>query len=152
MPEYRFYQLGKSTLSQALLGILPKALERGMRANILCASAERMADLNNRLWTDDPNSFLPHGTAAEGEAAQQPILLSVEDKKPANDAQLLMLTDGADTVNPDLYELICVMLDGGDEAALSAGRAIWSRAKTASEKASYWVQTDRGGWEEKTAQ
>jgi len=149
MTEYRFYQLRHSNLTQALLGILPKALERGMRAHILCASQERMADLNMRLWTEDPNSFLPHGIVGEGEANHQPVLLSITNNMPANDAKLLILTDGADTAQPDLYDLICVMLDGGDEAALVAGRSIWTHAKAAGHVASYWVQGEKGGWIEK---
>jgi len=152
MTEYRFYQLGLSSLTQALLGILPKALERGMRVHVLCASAERMTDLNARLWTEDPNSFLPHGIASEGEAAHQPVLLSNADNAaPANGAKLLILTDGGDTARPDLYDLICVMLDGGDETALAAGRAQWAAAKSAGHTLSYWVQGEKGGWVEKGA-
>jgi len=153
MTEYRFYQLGRSSLTQALLGILPKALERGMRAHILCVSSERMTDLNTRLWTEDPNSFLPHGMAGEGDVANQPILLSIaaEDAPPANGAKLLILTDGADTVRADLYDLVCVMLDGGDAAALTVGRAQWTAAKTAGHQLSYWVQGEKGGWMEKGA-
>lgn len=151
--EYRFYQLGRTGLARALMGILPKALERGLCAHILCASAERLSDLNNRLWTEDPNSFLPHGAAGDGSTdLEQPILLSTSDGPPANGAKLLILTDGADTAQVELYDLICVMMDGGDEAALASGRAIWSRAKTAGNAASYWVQDPAsGGWKQEVS-
>lgn len=149
MTEYRFYQLGRSSLARALMGILPKALERGMCAHILCGSTERLADLNTRLWTEDPNSFLPHGAAGEKDAAQQPVLLSISDAPPANGAKLLILCDSMATAQPDLYELICVMLDGGDEAALAAGRELWAKAKSADKTISYWVQRETGGWIQK---
>ncbi len=151
MTEYRFYQLGRSNLSHALMGILPKALERGMRAHILCASMERMRDLDARLWADDPGSFLPHGAAGGGDEARQPVLLSTADGLPANDAKLLILTDGADTGQPGLYDMVCVMLDGGDENALAAGRAQWAAAKGAGHKLSYWAQEPNGAWKQQAA-
>lgn len=151
MPEYRFYQLGRSPLAGALIGILSKALERGLRAYILCASAERMADINARLWTEDPASFLPHGTAAEGDAAAQPILLGTADAAPANGAKLLILTDSAQTAQTAQYDMVCVMLDGQDEQVLAAGRAMWAQAKSAGHALRYYTQTAAGGWEEKAA-
>jgi DNA polymerase-3 subunit chi len=148
MTEYRFYQLGQSSLSSALMGILPKALERGMRAHILCASPERMADLDARLWTDDPGSFLPHGVGGGSDDARQPILLSANDNAPANGAKLLILTDGANTDKAAQYELVCVMLNGADEAALAAGRAQWTAIKATGEPMSYWVQEPGKGWKQ----
>jgi len=120
-----------------------------MRAHILCASAERMANLNTALWSEDPNSFLPHGAAGGGDDAEQPILLSMTDGAPVNGAKLLILTDCADTGRSAEYDLICVMLDGADEAALAASRAQWAAAKAAGHTLSYWVQNDKGGWAQK---
>ena len=132
------------------MGILPKALERGMRAHILCASPERLMDLEARLWTDDPNSFLPHGAGGGGmDDARQPILLSANDNPPANGAKLLILTDGVNTHTAAQYDLICVMLNGADEAALAAGRTQWATVKASGQSLSYWVQTNTGGWEQK---
>ena len=151
--EYRFYQLGRTGLARALMGILAKALERGMRAHIICAAQERMLSLNARLWDEDPNSFLPHSLAqtegGEGYELDQPILLSVADVTPANGAKLLILTDGADTTRAGAYDLICVMLDGADEAAMATSRGQWAAAKAAGHTLSYWIQNEKGGWEEK---
>ncbi len=151
MPEYRFYQLEKTTLSQALGGILPKALDRGMRSYILCDSNERAADLNTRLWAEDPGSFLPHGLSAEQGAEEQPILIGFEDSQPPNKANLLILTGGLDTVNEAEFELICVMLDSADDNAMKSSRSIWKRVVDAGHKASYWLQNDKGGWQEKNS-
>lgn len=151
MPEYRFYQLGRSTLAQALGGILPKALERDMRAYVLCDSVERANDLNTRLWTDPAGSFLPHGMASEQGAELQPVLLGTADSKPQNDANLLILTGGLDTANDNAYELVCVMLDGNDDDALKSSRTIWKRVKDLGAKASYWIQNDAGAWQEKAS-
>ncbi len=149
MTEYRFYQLGQSSLSQALMGILPKALERGMRAHILCASPERLADLDARLWTDEPNSFLPHAGAGRADDTWQPILLSANDNAPANGAKLLILTDGAATARAAEYDLVCVMLSGADETALAAGRKQWTEIKASGAAMSYWVQEAGKGWKQR---
>ncbi len=46
------------------------------------ASAERIEHLNALLWTYDEASFLPHGSARDGNAANQPIWLSERDREP----------------------------------------------------------------------
>lgn len=120
-----------------------------MRAYILCDSDERAADLNTRLWSDDPGSFLPHGMASEQGAEQQPILLGTSDVAPSNKANLLILTSGLDSANDNAFDLICVMLDGADDTAMKSSRAIWKRVTDAGHKASYWQQNEKGGWQEK---
>lgn len=148
MSEVRFYHLTRRTLEETLPSLLTKAYERGMRAVVLNPSAERLEALNAHLWTFSPESFLPHGSAADGNAAEQPIWLATSEENP-NGASLLVLSDGAEAAHVAAYALVCDLFDGNDETALAAARERWKRYKAEGHAVTYWQQSERGGWEQK---
>ena len=96
MTEVRFYHLTRTPLEGALPRMLAKVVERAQRAVVIAGSEERVEALNARLWTYRDRSFLPHGSAKDGHAEDQPIWLTAADENP-NGSQVLFLTDGADT-------------------------------------------------------
>ena len=145
MPDVRFYHMTRTTMDQALPALLAKSLERGWRAVVMIGSTERMEALDHHLWTYDDRSFLPHGSSAEGYAAYQPVWLTVEDENP-NRAQVLFLTDGAVSGNLGLFETVCVLFDGNDDAAVQKARGQWTGYKEQGLGLTYWQQADGGGW------
>jgi DNA polymerase-3 subunit chi len=147
--DVRFYHLQRSTLNELLPTLLEKARERGHRIVVKLGSAERVATIDASLWTYRPESFLAHGTAAEGEADRQPIWLTVEDENP-NKADMLVLADGATCAKIDGWAILCDLFDGNDEEAVAAARGRWSAWKTAGHALTYWQQGPRG-WEKKAA-
>ena len=148
MTEIGFYHLQIAPLERALPKLLEKVLERGMRAVVVAGSEERVEALNTALWTYDQASFLPHGSARDGNAEAQPIWLTVEDENP-NGANVLVLTDGTDSPHLDRFERCVLMFDGTDEQALAAARRRWQAYKSAGHKLTYNQQTEQGGWEKK---
>ena len=126
--------------------ILGKALDRGMRAVVVAGSTERVEQLNGHLWTYDPASFLPHGSARDGNAPEQPIWLTARDENP-NGADLLILTDGAASDRVADFALCCELFDGNDPDAVQAARGRWKAYKEAGHAVTYWKQGERGGWE-----
>ncbi|MBI1206757.1 MAG: DNA polymerase III subunit chi [Azospirillum sp.] len=148
MTELRFYHLQRKTLEQALPQILAKVIERGWRAVILAGSPERVEALNQHLWTWDRDSFLPHGSAADGDPENQPIWLTATEENP-NRANVLLLVDGALAGQLERWDLVCDLFDGNDPEALAAARSRWRTAKSASHTLTYWQQSDRGAWERK---
>ena len=62
--------------TRAAATLLERSLERGWRVVVQAASDERIEALDAHLWTYRDDSFLPHGTAREADAAEQPILLT----------------------------------------------------------------------------
>jgi DNA polymerase III subunit chi len=148
MTEIRFYHLLRKPLEQALPELLEKTLERGWRAVVLAGSSQRVEALDQHLWTYDDRSFLPHGSAAEGEPDLQPIWLTDRDENP-NGAQVLIQVDGAATAEPGRYARICDLFDGNDPDAVTAARSRWKRFKDGGHALTYWQQTDRGRWEQK---
>jgi len=151
MPEALFYHLERRSLEDVLPGLLERTRERDWRAVVRVGSAERMQALDSHLWTYSEQTFLAHGTAAEGHAELQPIYLTTEEENP-NGAQVLFLVDGAaprDWRAAALQDYVRVVLlfDGRDDAALSAARAHWRSAKEAGHEATYWKQSAAGKWE-----
>ena len=150
VPEVRFYHLQRKPLERALPEILQRVLDRGWRAVVMAGSEERVDSLNALLWTYNDRSFLPHGCASDGHAADQPVWLTVAEENP-NGATVLVLTDGAGAGADILagFELCCELFDGRDPAAVTTARAHWKTYKDAGYPLTYWQQTDRGGWEKK---
>ncbi|MEL0012830.1 MAG: DNA polymerase III subunit chi [Alphaproteobacteria bacterium] len=149
MTEIRFYHLTIKALEEVLPVMLERTVVRdGRRAVVVAGSPERVEHLNAHLWTYNDRVFLPHGSKADGHAAQQPVWLTDVDENP-NGAKVLFLADGAlSEAIPD-YELVCELFDGRDEAAVGAARTRWRDYKAAGHELTYWQQTDRGGWEQK---
>ena len=83
--------------------LLERSLERGWRVVVQAASEERVDALDAHLWTYRDDSFLPHGTARDSEAAAQPILLTTADDNP-NGATVRFLVDGV-PMPPDAASL-----------------------------------------------
>jgi DNA polymerase-3 subunit chi len=148
MTDIGFYHLQRWPLERALPMLLEKVLGQGLRAVVVAGSEERVEALNAALWTYKDDSFLPHGSARDGNAEAQPIWLTVEDENP-NGATVLVLTDGADSAALDRFERCVLMFDGTDEAALAAARRRWQAYKAAGHKLTYNQQTESGGWEKK---
>lgn len=148
MSEIRFYHLQRASLEDTLPVMLERAYGRGDRTLVMAGSSERVEALAAHLWTYRPDSFLPHGTAKDGAAAEQPIYLTAEAENP-NGAKLLILCDGATRADVGDFATVCEMLDGNDEVAVTAARERWKAYKEAGHKLVYFQQSPAGKWEEK---
>ena len=126
MTETLFYHLERRALEDVLPGLVEKSLERGWRARDQDRqSSERSDALDNLLWTYDDQSFLPHAQSGDGDAARQPVLITVEDEQSQR-RQILFCVGGAvpaDWTGRELSSLARVVLlfDGRDAAMLDAG-------------------------------
>jgi DNA polymerase III subunit chi len=146
--EVRFYHLERRRVDQALPGLLERALEEGRRVLVRASSDEMVAALNERLWTYDDASFLPHGAAGDGDPMTQPIFLTSEPDNP-NAATMLVRLSGVEADDADeAFDLVVLMFDGRDEAALAHARGEWRRLKDEGRSISYWRESDEGGWEQ----
>jgi len=148
MTEVAFYHLTRSPLEAALPKLLEKTLQAGKRAVVKVGSEQRMEMLNGTLWTYDSASWLPHGSAKDGNPEEQPIWLTLSDEVP-NGAQFLFLTDGAECPDMAAYERCFELFDGNSEEGLKPARAHWKAYKEAGHELAYWQQTEQGGWQKK---
>jgi DNA polymerase III subunit chi len=145
--EIGFYHLTRSPLEKALPRLLERTLEAGRRAVVVAGSEERVEALNGSLWTSGKESWLPHGSARDGFAEEQPIWLTTGSDNP-NGASFLFLVDGA-RVSVESYARCFVLFDGNDPEAVSVAREQWRTYEAAGHALTYWQQNESGSWEQK---
>ena len=148
MTDVAFYHLQLSPLEKVLPKLLEKTLATGRRALVRTGSAARAEALATTLWTYDPGGWLPHGTAQDGDAPEQPIWLT-DSEDNANGAAFLFLTDGASSDQLAQFERCFDLFDGNDPAAVAAARERWKAWKAAGHSVTYWQQSETGAWERK---
>src|ERR1700676_5571536 len=113
MAEIGFYHLLSTPLERALPRLLERARAQGHTIVVRAASSERIEHLNALLWTYDDASFLPHGSARDGNPASQPIWLTDRPENP-NEAAMLVLVDGAEADDLSGFERCADLFDGND--------------------------------------
>lgn len=148
-PDVLFYHLERRPLEAVLPQLVEKSLERGWRVVIQASSEERLAALDDLLWTWSEDSFLPHAPDRDPDAAREPVVLTLADANP-NGAQIRFLVDGAPVPqDAGLYERIVLLFDGNDDEALAAARLAWRSVRESGYAATYWQQAESGRWEKK---
>lgn len=150
MAEVRFYHLTTLSLDQALPPMLERCLARGWRVVVRGGDPGRLAALDARLWTYSDTGFLPHGTAADGPGADQPIWLTPGPDLP-NAPNTLFLIDRAPADLAELagFETTALLFDDTDPAAVEAARAQWRAVTARGLAAVYWAQDAAGAWVKK---
>ena len=144
-----FYHLQGQKLEGVLPTLLERSVERGWRVVVQGASDERIDALDSHLWIYSNDSFLPHGTWREAEAADQPVVLTVTDANP-NAATVRFLIDGAPVpADAETYQRLVLLFDGDDDDAVAAARAQWAEVKAKGFDATYWQPDDSGRWVKK---
>lgn len=138
-----FYHLTLAPLDRVLPQIAEKLVATGGRLLVVAADPDQRAQLDQRLWSYSPASFLPHGQAGHGWEAEQPILIA-EDAAAANGARNIAMVDG-------IWREAALDFDRAfhlfDETSIDAARAAW-RAIGDREgvERRYWRQDENGRW------
>lgn len=147
--EILFYHMQRQPLERVLPSLVEKSLERKWRAAIQAVSEERLQALDDGLWSYSDDSFLPHGTDRDPDAASQPVVLTLREGNP-NAASIRFLVEGADLPeDAGAYERICILFDGTDRDALLHAREQWRGVKEAGHAVAYWQQDETGRWQKK---
>ncbi|RBP17127.1 DNA polymerase III chi subunit [Roseiarcus fermentans] len=147
MSEVRFHHCERRRVDQALPDLVARLYAEGRRVVVRAPSAEMVQALNDRLWTWDEASFLPHGAAGDGDPATQPVFLTDTLGNP-NAATVLVLLAGAETSpGDDAFDTAIRLFDGRDEEALGEARRAWKRLRDAGLSPSYWREGEDGGWD-----
>ncbi len=146
-----FYHLERQPLDAVLPRLLALSIDRGWRAVVQVGTEERAEALASLLWTFSDESFLPHGTKADGYADLQPVWLTAVDENP-NAATVRFYVDGAAVGDIAGLTRAVILFDGHDETALDQARTDWKRFRAAGHEVSYWQQDDEGRWQNRAAQ
>jgi len=143
-PDIAFYQLAKWPLEQALAKLLERILNQSLRVVVRVTSDHYLSALNQSLWTYDAKSFLPHGSANDGDVEQQPIYLTTGGEVP-NGATILILTGNLDAADINSFARCLDIFDGNDEAVTKA-RKRWVLRSAAGHSQTLWRQAPDGRW------
>jgi DNA polymerase-3 subunit chi len=147
--DVHFYHLQRQSLEAVLPTLLLRSRERGWRALVRIESEERLAALDDHLWTFADESFLAHGTDREAEPEGQPILLTQAEAN-RNGAAILFLAEGA-PVPADIggYERVVLMIEGRDEDSVASARETWKHLRAGGHAVTYWQQDEDGRWQKR---
>ncbi len=145
-----FYHLTRQPLDKVLPELLERSARRGWKAVVQARSEERVRALDEWLWTFSNDSFLVHGTAADGDFEWQQVYLTTGVENPSG-ANARFFVESAE-IAPALaessaYERVVLIFDGNDPDELQAARDQWRLLKGQGHALSYWKQTEGGGWE-----
>jgi DNA polymerase-3 subunit chi len=134
-----FYHLTATPLERVLPSICEKVLAQGERL-LVVGDAGLLARLDEQLWTQTRDSFLPHGRER---AESQPILLA-DAPSPANGATNIALADGEWREEALGFARIFFLFDN---SRLDGARGVWRSLKANAEaQPRYWKQDERGKW------
>ena len=150
MTRIDFYHLQKNNPQEALSKLLEKAYALGKNILIKVGNENNLEEINTSLWTYEEQSFLPHGSKKDGNAALQPLWLTTQDDNP-NNAVILFLIDNAkvDIDKLSSFERVLNIFDGQDNESLEWSRKLWKEAKNQGFECYYWQKDDRGAWQQK---
>ena len=144
--EIQFYHLLTTDILHALPKLIEKAYAADYRMVVLCQNAMQLRQLDEHLWSYDPDSFVPHGTASGDQQAQQPILLT-ESPDNLNQSRLMISLNGQSYDEfPAPIERVIDMFNGADENAVLAARSRWKQYKQGEHTLTYYKQQPNGGW------
>lgn len=150
MAEARFYHLTQRGLAETVSLLLSRALSEGWRVTLRGIDDRALAQLDDALWVNPPDGFLPHGRSGGAEDARQPVLLTSGPGLP-NAPDCLMCLHGVEVAAEEVQGLkrVFVLFDGGDPEAVSQARMQWKTLTDAGIAAQYW--NDEGGrWQMKS--
>ena len=143
-----FYQLSRSGAEQTVRTLLDRAMGQGWRIMIRSTDAAALNRLDERLWLQPEDGFLPHGREGGSSDADQPVLLGMGPI--TNDAKGLMLLDQAEASETEARDLerVWVIFDGANEDQLMSARRYWKHITDLGLAAQYWSE-DSGRWEKR---
>ncbi len=137
-----FYDLDGAPLDLGLARLLEDALARGRRACVRLGQEERVAALDQGLWTYRNDSFLPH--ASEGEPADQPVWLTAAPGNPSR-ADLLVVIDDAAMDDRDSFVDTIYLFDRRDPAMRDIARDRFAAFRDEGHRPAY-LRFGPAGW------
>jgi DNA polymerase-3 subunit chi len=150
MTEVSLYKLTTTPLEKTLPKLMEKIYSSGMRAVLMSSSKERVEALNKLLWTYTTTTFLPHGSQVDDFAEDQPIWLTNQLENP-NNAQVLVLCDGASIDSLNGFKRCLDLYDGNDPKEISNANQRINSYVSQGCVITQWRQGEKGAWEKVTS-
>lgn len=145
MNEYSFYALKNTTIEKTLPRLLEKIYNAGLKVHVLCQNDDQLKALDASIWTFSSNAFVPHGSIYDPQDthAEHPIFLSL-DQNIVNTASVFL---SLQPIPLQGFQKIIYFFDLYQDGAQLFEKHYQSLLL---QKATYWQQTETGGWEKRT--
>lgn len=146
-PKVRFYQLSSTSLEKALVDIVNKAWKKGTKLCLMAHDPNHAQWLDDLLWRQPNDVFLPHGLWNGLDPERQPILISPEPDQ-RNGATLILLATPKLLRNPEKFDLVIDFVNGKSPNDLAASRQRYRHYRDLGCTMEYWAQSLQG-WQKK---
>jgi DNA polymerase-3 subunit chi len=150
MPRVDFYRLTRDPAARMVPALAERVLGQGDRMLVVAADDALRTAVSEALWAHKPDSFLAHGPADGALARHDPILLARDMTAPANGATMLLLADGVWRERALDFARTFFLFEN---SRIDDARSVWRMlANAEGVEAHFWLQDDRGRWQEGSRQ
>ncbi|MEO5376290.1 MAG: DNA polymerase III subunit chi [Magnetococcus sp. DMHC-6] len=144
----RFYQLGLSTLEYTLPRLLAKIWEAGRKSCLVASSQQQALWLDELLWREPKEGFLPHGRCDRPNPELQPVLICLQ-AEDINGASVVLDLGDRVLENPARFDMVIDFVVGSDPQSVAASRLRYRAYRQLQCQMEYWVQGEGGKWEKR---
>ena len=147
MHSINFYHLSRTDTYVALCKLLVKAFEQEINVVVRTNSTEVTDDIDERLWSFDSSSFMPHSKLGDVNNNLSPIYVTSENDNP-NNAVYLFILNTSNFSLPEIceFERTFILFNNDDKYFLEIARKLWLDLESFEIDRKYWVQ-GKQGWE-----
>ena len=147
-PEINFYHFTSVPLLKAVPSLLKKIYDTKKNILVLCRSEEELEEFDKYLWSFSTKTFLPHGTAKDGQAEEQPIFLSTQIVKNNSPRVLLSFVDVKEEDMQNFESVVFVFFGNKNEEFVDSMYKKYSQIKGSRKmQVKFWSQdVSTGKW------
>lgn len=146
--EINFYHFTSVPLLKAVPSLLKKVYDTKKHILVLCRSEEELEEFDKYLWSFSTKTFLPHGTAKDGQPEEQPIFLSTQIVKDNSPRVLLSFIDVKEEDIQNFESVVLVFFGNKNEEFVDSMYKKYSKIKSGRKiQVKFWSQdVSTGKW------
>jgi len=149
LPEILFYKTLPLEVEKTFYSLVEKSNEKGLISVAIFNNEEKLDLINDFLWTNKQDSFLPHVKRSDEIVTDFsiPLYLTTEEENPYN-AEILFSIDGYIPKKIDSWERLIFIADPNDNALLEKYKKFYETIKRDFKKINFYKKTENGKWAE----
>ena len=149
MPEILFYKTLPLEVEKTFYSLAEKSNEKGLISVAIFNDEEKLDLINDFLWTNKQDSFLPHIKRSDEIVTDFsiPLYLTTEEENPYN-AEILFSIDGYIPKKIDSWERLIFIADPNDNVLLEKYKKFYETIKKDFKKINFYKKTENGKWAE----
>lgn len=148
MGEVKFFHLTQRSLAEAARPLLTQSLGLGWKVMVRGQNVAVLRGLDEALWREPADGFLPHGLAGGPHDAHQPVLLGSGAATNGADALILLSGEKVDPAEAGQMHRVWYLFEDADYDQMALARVEWKAVVAAGLVAEYWSDAS-GKWEKK---